>query len=226
MLVIGAPQRSVETIAPLLQRAEFVVHTADTSVEVLALVQATSFELVVLAYPPVDMPVVVLLEALRGEDSACRRAGVILLAGPGTLDEAQAFTHRGVNRVVSRQWPAARLWQAFADLLHVAPRVALRVMAVLDVRLSSGSGHVICHTENVSASGMLLRGAETLVPGTPFDFAFTLPGETRPIRGRAEVVRLADPVRENLRGLGSRFVSFADTGRERLHAFLDAHGTV
>jgi CheY-like chemotaxis protein len=221
VLVVGAPQRSIESIAPLLTREEFEVHTADTSVEILGLVQATSFELVVVAYPPGDMPVVVLLEALRSEASACRKAGVLLLAAPGTLDEAQAFIHRGINRVASRQWPAARLWQALADLLDVAPRVALRVMAVLEVRLTSGIGHVICHTENVSASGMLLRGGDDLVPGTNFDFVFSLPSETQPINGQAEVVRLADPVRESLSGMGARFVSFADNGRDRLKAYIE-----
>jgi hypothetical protein len=94
-------------------------------------------------------------------------------------------------------------------------------MALLEVRLSRGPGHLVCHTENISTSGMLLRGKDDLGPGAAFEFVFTLPDETRPIHGRAEVVRQADPAREDLQGLGARFVAFADNGRERLREFIE-----
>jgi hypothetical protein len=68
----------------------------------------------------------------------------------------------------------------------------------------------------------LLHGTEAFGPGSHFDFVFSLPGEPRPLEGTAEVVRRADLDREEVHGIGVRFVHLRHDGRYRLERFIDS----
>jgi hypothetical protein len=72
---------------------------------------------------------------------------------------------------------------------------------------------------------VLVQGEQLFAPGTPFEFAFRLPSETRPVEGRAEVVRRADDGRERMRGLGARFLALRDDGGIRVQQYVEnGHG--
>jgi hypothetical protein len=220
VLVVGADEPAVERVAPMLRRAEFEVHTVAPSSFVLDLVLGTSFELLIVSYPlPTDLPVDNLLAAVRQDGSLCRSSGVLLLAAPGHVEAAAGWVDQGANRVVGSDWADARLWQAVGDLLKVAPRVALRALVQVDLDRRSGRDAELLRTENVSASGMLLRGARGLGPGTRFEFMLGLPGETAPIRGQAEVVRHA-PELAGEDGFGVRFVGFSGEGQTALERYI------
>lgn len=216
VLVVGADDSAVERMAPLLRRSEFEVHTVSASPFVLDLVLGTSFELLIVGYPLQTLSLDELMAAVRGEGSNCRYAGVLLLSEPGRLDEAVGWVDRGANRVVAADWADARLYQAVGDLLQVAPRVALR--ALVEVELEAREGELL-RTENVSASGMLLRGEGRLRPGQRFDFMLCLPDEGETVKGTAEVVRETGQAPDDA-GAGVRFVAFRDSGRERLEAYI------
>jgi hypothetical protein len=80
-------------------------------------------------------------------------------------------------------------------------------------------------TVNLSRTGVLVQGEQLFAPGTPFDFAFTLPFETRPVEGKAEVVRRVDAGRELMQGLGARFLTLRADGETRVQRFVeDGHG--
>ncbi len=220
MLVVGADPALLRQIAPVLHRAEFAVHTSPSSELVLDLVRGTAFELVVVAYPVVGLPLDNLLAAVREAGSSCRPAGFMLLSEADALPEAQTFVDRGVNRAVGRDWAESRLYQAFADLLEVAPRVAVRFVVHLAVRLVQDTRLLQCHTVNLSRSGMLVCGPRDLAVGSAMDFIFAVPGQARPIRGGGEMVRVTDVGRERLEGFGLRFRSFRNDDRARLEEYL------
>lgn len=50
--------------------------------------------------------------------------------------------------------------------------------------------------------------------------AIELSSDESPIRGGAEVVRHTDPARENVTGMGMRFIDFLDEDRRRLSNFV------
>jgi DNA-binding NarL/FixJ family response regulator len=220
VLLVAPEPRFLEGLAPMLGRAEFDVHAVGPSEVVLDLVSGTPFELVAAAYPLPDMPTSALLAAVRDPLSACRTAGVLLVAAPQDLHEACAFVHLGANRVVAADWSPRRLWQAFSEILDVAPRVSHRAVARLEVDMAVGAHHALGYTENLSRTGVLLRTPHQLSPGDRFSFAIELESDAPPLRGRASVVRIADPVREQVAGWGARFVELFADGRDRLGAFL------
>jgi hypothetical protein len=222
VLLIGALQGGLARIAPMLQRAEFDVHTVEPSEFVLDLVLGTSFELLIVSYPIPEVDIDELLTAVRDARSGSQTAGLLLLAEPGFLEAAQGFVALGANRAVSLDWSVSRLWQAVGDLLNVASRVNMRALVYADVEAGDASHRSLFQTVNVSLSGMLLRGAEAFSPGSHFDFVFCLPGEPRPLQGTAEVVRRADSTREGVQGVGVRFVHFREDGKFRLDRFISS----
>ena len=224
VLVVGADKAGVERVAPMLRRAEFNVHTAHPSQFLLDLVLGTSFELLIVGFPLEELPIDDLIAAVREEGSACRDAGLLLLAETDFLDDAQALVDLGVNRAISADWVDARLWQAIGDLLHIAPRVYMRVLLHADIDVSHAQERTIFQTVNVSASGLLLQGTDELSLGGVFEFLFRLPGGGL-IEGTAEVVRRSNPMREGFQGVGTRFLEFRNGGEDRLHAYIDLQST-
>jgi len=129
---------------------------------------------------------------------------------------------RGVNRVVAATAPVDRLLDAIADLLAVKPRRFLRSVIQLDIWVGFGVKRILTVTENVSITGMLVRGGREFAPGTRLHFELLLPHQTPAIRGDLVVVRQSDRVREGVEGFGARVLAFIGDGEARLRAFLDA----
>jgi len=225
VLLVGASNGGAERVAPLLQRAEFDVHAVRPSEIILDLVMGTPFELLVVGYPLPEIDFIELIRAVRLRESASLHAGLVLLARPGFLEAAQALLPVGANRAISLGWPDSRLWRAIDDLVDVAPRAQLQSMLVASVDAHGSCDRFLYETVNVSRSGVLVQGEQLFAPGTPFEFAFRLPSETRPVEGRAEVVRRADDGRERMRGLGARFLDLRDDGGIRVQHYVEnGHG--
>jgi uncharacterized protein (TIGR02266 family) len=220
VLVVGANQDAMDSIAPMLRRAEFNVHTAEPSPVVFDLVLGTSFELVLVGYPLRELDLDDLVDALRREGSWCKKAALVLLAEPDHLDDAVALVDLGVNRAISLDWPEGRLHQAIGDLLEVAPRISLRVLVHLKVEITNQSKRALYQTVNISRTGMLLKGDDALDPGTRFSFFFGIPDGRRLVEGTGEVVRKTNPIREGTTGLGIRFIRISGEGSEQLESFV------
>jgi hypothetical protein len=185
------------------------------------LVTTTAFDAIVIGFPVAGVALGRFLSAVRALESPCRRCGVVLLARPDAERQARQFVGHGVNRVVATSDLPLRLVRTVAELLRVAPRVELRLPTRIMLRLEDRPSQALCQTENVSVSGMLVRGFDNYPKGTSFDFEISLPDDDDPLRGVGEVCRTANVARENVRGFGARFTSFAETDLERLEELLD-----
>jgi CheY-like chemotaxis protein len=219
VLVVGAKKAGLERVAPMLRRADFSVHSVEPSPFLLDLVLSTEFELVIVTYPLDTLPLDDLIDTIRDEGSACHDAGLLLLAEPELLDDAQSVVDLGANRAICCDWSEARLWQAIGDLTDVAPRVFMRVLMHADIEIKNERSRAIFQTVNMSVSGVLLQGSDELPPGETFEFLFRLPGGGL-VEGMAEVVRQTNPLREGVDGIGSRFTSFRENCEERLAAHI------
>ncbi len=220
VLVVGAKKAGLERVAPMLRRAEFSVHSVEPSPFLLDLVLSTAFELVIVTFPLDTVPLDDLIDTIRDEGSACRDAGLLLLADRDHLDDAQTIVDLGANRAICCDWSEARLWSSIGDLMEVAPRVFMRVLMHLDIEVKNERSRAIFQTVNVSISGALLQGSDRLSPGETFDFLFRLPGGGL-IEGTAEVVRQTNPLREGVDGVGTRFTSFREACEERLSSHIE-----
>ncbi len=220
VLVVATEPTVLDRVAPMLRRQEFEVHTVADTPFVLDLVLGTPFELLIVSFPPAGISTADLVAAVRNQGSACRTAGLLLLARPERIEMAMRWLDRGVNRIVSTDWSEARLWQAVGDLLEVAPRFDLRVLVEVEVQMAHGGRCELARSVNVSRSGLLLTSELELAPGTPFDFTFFLPRGTEPVRGRGEIVRRTSADREGVDGYGARVVRWKGDSEVRLAEYL------
>ncbi len=220
VLVVGLDADGFQGIAPVLRRSNFFSEVVQEAERALDLMTVLPYDAIIIAYPIEGMSAQRFLTGVRGATSACRAAAVLFLARAGAAEEAEEFLGHGVNRVVRADEPAERLRQEVSQVVGAAPRVALRILSRVRVQLALGPTTSLCQTENISSSGMLIR-TETQVPiGAELEFELSMPGDSSPIRGRAEVVRQTAQRRERVTGLGVRFCAFQGRDADRYQAHL------
>jgi hypothetical protein len=221
LLLVGSETPALQRVVPMLLRSDFQIHRVDEAGEALRLLGDSRFDLVIARYPLVDAPLSALVNGIRGSISPSRAAGLLVLAGPAHVGDLAAFLGRGVNRVVTLDGPSDRLLHAVADLVGVAPRRMVRAVVELELWMRRGAQRLLTLTDNVSLSGMLVRGGREFPVGAKVSFELTLPGSLEALRGEAEVVRHTVVGVERLDGIGLAFLAFAAGGEQRLAAFLE-----
>lgn len=217
-LIVGVDTATFQHLAARLRRAGYISDWVGSASEALDLVALLPFDAVILSFPLADVTVKQFLSVLRRQDGPCRGSAVVFLAADAHLDEAARLVGQGVNAVFPVEDAAEALTAKLRALIDVAPRYPLRVMSRLRGRLAGTS--TLCQTENISASGMLLRGDQHVAVGAEVHFELTLPGDTHAIRGTGIVVRHTFEKRERISGLGIRFAGFEEDGQARLEGYL------
>ena len=222
VLVVGVDTPTFHRVAPILSRTDFDVDRFPSGESALELLEVVPFDVILVRHPLPDMETEDFLNRVRGRDghSACIRSAVVLLSKTESLVEAKHLEGRGANRVLLLDGDEGDLETAVATLLRVATRISVRIMARISVQVAAGTTTVLCQTENVSESGMLLRTDRQFPIGSILGFEFQLVGLTEPITGRAEVVRHTHLGRDSVMGVGVRFVDIFGEGRRQLESHL------
>jgi len=220
ILLTGLGHNDVHRFVTLLESFDVDFHRIPWNGRLLAAVRRTSFDVVIAGHPGLEMPVDVLVSALRDPEAASRHGGLVIFAEPEAASDAHRLLGRGVNRVVTRTDPDRVVQEAVLSLIDVPRRFQVRAPVEISPAANHTSEPAYCHTENLSMSGMLVNCMRPAPVGSLLDFALLFPEEERPIRGRARVARIADPRREKVLGLGAAFESFAHSDRSRLRSAL------
>jgi hypothetical protein len=207
-------------VVPLLLRADFEVHRAERPDEVESLVRDRHFDLIIARHPLAGCSLEALVAAVRAPGSASHSAGLLVLADATSVGPVGALLGRGVNRVVNIDGPSDRLLHAVADLVAVSARVNVRAMVQLELWVRHGATRLLTLTENISSTGMLVRGGREFPVSSRLAFELVLPDLEPVIRGEAEVVRHTDEALEHVDGIGATFATFEDRDHDRLVAFL------
>ncbi len=133
------------------------------------------------------------------------------------------FVGVGINRAIPTDNAEELLAASIAELATVAPRLALRAPTRVVLQLEQRPLRTFCQTENISETGMLLRGFGHYPPGTTIDFEINIPGQSDPIRGTATIARTTNVSLERMEGVGARFQTFIGQDEGRLTEYLNDH---
>lgn len=220
VLVVGVSPDEFERVAPFLERAAFDVDRFPSASGALELLAQVPFEVLIARYPLPDLTLDDFLQAVREDGSPCLHSPLLLLATEDT-ERANHYIGRGANRVVQLEASEAQIQSSVSALLSVAPRKAARFVTRLEVKVGGAKDMIICQTENISASGMLIKTDRRYDRGTKINLEFTLGDDPRPIAGLAEVVRHTMIGRDQINGIGVRFLSFAGDSQRRFQTFLE-----
>jgi len=205
-LIVGADAAGVERLLPPLRQAGCEVDRAVTAADGVQRTGGDRFDLVAVVLPLEGVRS--LLAAVRAAGSPCLHAGMLVLDGDLTGKSIDPALIRLANRMLPGDAPDEDLRHAITMLLGVAPRVPVHGSARL--RLNSQESERLLTITNVSESGMLVRGGETLPVGARCGFELQLPEQSGPIRGRAQVVRRQGEQ------LGVTFLAFGGEGEQVL----------
>jgi DNA-binding NarL/FixJ family response regulator len=220
LLAVGPESSLLVKVVPLLRRADLRVEQMQAGEDAMKALRERHFDLIVVQYPAAGLDLGGVVAAVRGTSSQCRSAGLMVVADREHAGDVSRFLGHGVNRIVESTSHVDRLLDGIADLLTVAPRRFLRSVVQLDVWVETGMKRVMSITENVSLSGMLVRGCREFDVGTRLFFELLLPGQERSVRGDMVIVRQTDRLREGIQGFGGRVMSFVGDGHDRLKEFL------
>ncbi|RMH18682.1 MAG: hypothetical protein D6696_12545 [Acidobacteria bacterium] len=222
VLVVGVSPEEFTRVAPFLERSSFDVDRFPSASGAIELISQVPFEVLIVRFPLPDMELEDFLDAVRRDGSPCLRSPLLLLsASAGDREEAERYVGRGANRVLPLEETERAIQREVSALLQVAPRKAARFVAKLEIKLGGAKDMIICQTENISASGMLIKTDRRYDKGTQIAVEFTIGDDPRPIQALAEVVRHTMIGRDQVGGIGVRFLSFTGDSQRRFNAYLE-----
>jgi DNA-binding NarL/FixJ family response regulator len=187
---------------------------------VTATLERTQFDLVVAGFPIEEPPLTALLKSMRWKQAACRRTPLLVVSTRDQMPLANEYLGRGVNRVISSDATDWEIDNALRELLAVEPRVRYSTLVKIELPHGRRTEYTMAQLDNLSTTGMLIRGHGEVEVGAPMPFEMPLSGDPTPIRGMAEVVRPTTREREGLVGFAARFVRIDGDGADRLERFV------
>lgn len=221
ILAIGLTADEFNRVAPFLARDTFEVDRFPSAAGSFELTDEVAFEVLLVRYPLPDMDLSEFLQGVRREGNPNLRASIVLVSPQSSVGEAESFIGKGANRAVSLEEADGKIQSMISGLLNVAPRKEARFLARMEIKIGGGTKDmIICETENLSKSGMLLKTDRRYERGTRIQFEFELPNDHRPIVGVAEIMRSTMIGRDRVGGLGVRFISFAGDSQRRFQSYI------
>jgi len=223
LVIPGAQARETELmrlLMPLLVPFGCSTECSTERYGVTATVERRRFDLVVVGFPIDEPPLTALLKSMRWKEAACRRTPLLVVSSRDQKPVADDYVGRGVNRVISSDATDWEIDSALRELLAVEPRVHYTTLVKIELRHGRRIEYTMAQLDNVSTSGMLIRGHGGVEVGAPMPFEMPLSGDPTPIRGLAEVVRPTTREREGLVGFAARFVRIDGDGADRLERFV------
>ena len=220
VLVAGGPRSSFGEFAPVLDRDKLTVVQVSSYEDAVMYAESARVELVIFAKEATTLSLEDAIRTIRSDTSPSKTASLLVLAEPGTEDNARELIGRGVNRVMLSVDPPKYIALQVAELLEIPPRATLRLSTRMLVEVTNGFEIALGAVVNLSASGLLLETDADLEPGQHVVISIDIDPQVEPVAAKAEVVRTADPEREGIEGVGARFLSFAGDSRRRLEAIL------
>jgi len=221
VLVAGIGRGPFEALAPVLDRQKLEVVKVAAPENSVELAHSEPFDLLIFDSEVGEGSLEQVVDAIRHGMSASRNTSILVLSRPGKADAARELIGRGVNRVMLLNDPPDLIGQQVAELLDIAPRANLRFSTRLQTTVGDGAVEVLGEIVNLSASGMLVETDTSFEPGEQVVVTINFSGQQGSVSAKAEVVRQAHADRDDLEGIGLRFLSFAGDGKEKIEAVLD-----
>ena len=220
VLLAGLGRGPFEAIAPVLERQRLQIIRVDSPEQAVEMACTDRVDLIIFDAEPNEMKLEEIVAALRAEDSASAKTSLLVMAEAGSDEKARELIGNGVNRVMLLDDPEDKIERQVADLLHIAPRAAVRFTTRLYTSLDNGTEEVFGQTANLSISGMLVQTPTLLEPGQQVVFEILVEDREGTIIGDAEIVRQASKDREGVEGVGVHFLGFREACKELLDAVI------
>ncbi len=221
ILMVGIDEERYQRFAPMLHRKHFDVDRFPSPQGALELVTLVPFAAIIVYFPMRDITFDDFLLVVRRQGSASRAAPIALFSSPTSLQEAQGYLTKRIQLVVCDEDPTDLIDEKVSTFLGIRARAAVRTLVKLDVALEDTKRErFMAQSKDISASGMFVASKRLYPIGSRARFEFTLPNDSNPFGGTAEVTRHSAPT-DSMQGFGVKFLSFSQNSQQNLSACLD-----
>jgi DNA-binding NarL/FixJ family response regulator len=224
VLAVVPDQQLSEKLEGLLARRSIEINRVHSGTGALILTGNLRHDVIVVEEPLSDLPLGEFLNSLRTLESTCANSVVLVMANDEDVGKLVKKLDGELTQVISKGAEESSIQIALSSLLGVAARLNTRMKVQLEVGLGEGNASRIFDSQNVSETGMLLRGGRAIPVGSPVRFEFSLPDELEPILGTAVVVRHATE-KENSLGIALQFVDLSRDATKRLSSYVEQRTT-
>lgn len=207
------------SLAEVFSRDSIALHHAQSGAAALILTGNSLYDLLIIEDPLADLPVDSLLSSLQSLDWASAGAPALVMAEADKVEALAARLESYPARVVPRSAQKGEIQKAVSELLGVSVRSTSRMIVNVEVQTGTETSLRCFQSENISESGLLLRGNKAIPVGARVQLEFSLPDEPEPLRGTALVVRHSG--NDETPGVGLRFVELDHSELLRLRRFVD-----
>lgn len=201
-----------------LQRADIAVRTAASSDELLRLHRERNSNLIVTHPSLPGMSCKVLCDVIRRGETL-RKVSLLVLCDDNPQQQELA-RQCNANAVMSRHADTALFSAKVQQLLDVPARHSYRVLLNIAVEGVQDSRPVMCHSENISAGGMLIRTREMITPGGQLACSFYLPDGHRVSASCAVIRAFKKQPTADMTHYGLSFQACAPGSREAISTFV------
>lgn len=171
----------------LLDREDIQVFTASTNDEVLKVHRKETADLIITELELPGIPTEDLFGTIR-QWKELRAVSTIIIC-QDTLAHRERCKQCHANAVIPLPVDTTLLLVKMHQFLNVAPRMEYRAALAVGISGKYRDNPVPFHTENISASGMLIRAEEPLARGDGIFLSFFLPDGLH-VSGYGEIVRI------------------------------------
>ncbi len=173
-----------------LNRSDITIATASTNAEVLKIHREEKVDLIVtqLETPGIESEKIF---AIIRDNEELRGVSTIIICND-TLAHRERCKQCRANAVFTMPVDTALLLVKMQHLLNVAPRMNYRAALAVAIQGKFKNRPLPFWTENISASGMLIKAKEPLSKGEGIFFSFFLPDGTH-VSGYGEITRINRP---------------------------------
>jgi response regulator RpfG family c-di-GMP phosphodiesterase len=201
----------------LLNRTDIMVFTAATTDDILKIHIEETLSLIV---TKLDLP------GTRSEaifdiiwqSQYLKEVLVIMICEDNILHRTRC-KRCGAHYVLSMPVDPGLVQEKVRQFLNVAQRQAYRVILKVSVEGKFNDQPFLCLTENISATGALIKAEMDLSPGNCISCSFYLPDGTK-INTQSEVVRVLKQAGSNETLYGIRYVNIPEESKAKIEAYV------
>ena len=219
LLIIETLRTLFTRRAGFLDRTDITLTFFETNDDILSRHIKDHADLIITTFNRSDLSAEELFSIIRRSPDL-KKVLLILVCedAPGLKERA---SRSGANVILTLPIDQALLERKIHELLDVTPRKSYRVAFKLAGKGKLRNQAFLCNSENISASGMLVRTRESMKPGDHLSCSFFLPDGMR-IQAAGEVVRsVLQDMSTGGTFYGIKFFDISPEHRHSLESFID-----
>ncbi len=202
-----------------LDRDDVTVLTADTNEALLQTHIEHHVNLIITGFDLPGLGCETLFDIIR-RSHGLQQVSVIIVCD-GTAQARDRAKRCGANVIMTPDAPSREFGRMIQELIDIAPRKSFRIVLTVSVDGKFQNKTILCSSENLSATGLLLRTEEVLGIGDRLACTFYLPDGIR-IDVEGKIVRVVESSTDAGGSLyGVRFTAIDPAARTAIETFIE-----